>query len=98
MNRKTTFLVILLVSSIGLSACQRLEPEFTREGELPFEQSRFSDAVPLDYGALVGVTPHPETAHWAALWFEKPDRTIAVVWVNVVNGEIKEDVCLIPRR
>jgi len=57
----------------------------------------FTNAVPLDYGTLVAAAPHPDSDAWFALWFEKPDKTITTVWVNVAQGRIGQ-AASIPRK
>lgn len=94
---------ILGILSVGLllSACAKLESDKPGEfegGDLKFETSEFTDAIPLKYGKLVGVTMHPQGAHWAALWFQAEDSTVSVVWVNVVEKRIQENVLTIPRK
>lgn len=95
--------VLLLVAGLGLAliSCEKLPsgPSLpASKGQLSVEAVKFQDAIPMDYGNLVGVTPHPETAKWAALWFEKPDKTITVVWVNFVEGKMGDRVTKIPRK
>lgn len=53
--------------------------------------------IPLDQGDLVAVTPSPVDAHWVALWFQKPDKTISVRWVNITLGNVGAEV-MIPRK
>ena len=96
-----TWIAGILLAVLLLSACEKLESEKPGDfvaGALKFETAEFADAIPLKYGKLVGVTMHPKGAHWAALWFEAEDSTISVVWVNVVEKRIQEDVLTIPRK
>jgi hypothetical protein len=100
MSVRTWIFVVLSVGLLFL-ACEKLETAKRGEykaGPLKFETSEFTDAIPLEYGKLVGVTMHPQSSHWAALWFQAEDSTISVVWVNVVEKRIQEDVLKIPRR
>jgi len=52
--------------------------------------------IPLDYGELVAITPHGNFG--AALWFEKPDKTVVAVRVNYERGVISRRVLRIPRK
>jgi hypothetical protein len=101
MSKNWFVLVLLVVLSAGFTSCQKLPsgpPTAASQGPLALEKVKFQDAIPLEYGDLVGVTPHPETPKWAALWFEKPDKTVAVVWVNIAEGKLGEKVTTIPRK
>ena len=40
----------------------------------------------------------PRAPHQAALWFERPDKTITVVRVNISVGGFAGDALIIPRR
>lgn len=86
------FLAILLTIS-----CKKLGQP-SAKGPLTFEPSRFAAAIPDDYGALVGVTQNPQFPAWVTLWFQKPDRTITCVFVNIDEGRIFEKALTIPRR
>jgi hypothetical protein len=83
---------------LGSISCAKLEE--TRPGEHALKQIpvKFQDAIPHEYGKLVGVTSNSKWADWAQLWFEKPDMTIVVVYVDFIDGKIATDVLEIPRR
>jgi hypothetical protein len=67
-------------------------------GPLAFEPAKFADAIPDDYGTLIGVTQNSESPKWVALWFQKPDKTITAVFVNIEQGKIYEKTLSIPRK
>lgn len=97
-NRRVFLLLLLVVLTFGLS-CKKLEtarPEVA--GPLPFNATKFADAIPADYGNLIGITQNPQNAGWVGLWFQKPDQTITAVFVNVEQGRIYEKTLTIPRR
>ena len=101
MLKNWSVLILVVGLLVGLISCQKLPSGLPKEafkGPLPFETAKFRDAIPLEYGPLVGVTLNPQSGFWAALWFEKPDKTIAVIWVNIVEGKIGEKVTTIPRK
>ncbi len=54
-------------------------------------------AIPLDSGELVAVIAHPVDPHWVALWFQKPDKTISIRWVNIYSGNVGSEIT-IPRK
>ena len=92
-------LAALLALSMGVMSCQKLAiSDIDKEGSLQFVNTEIPDGIAATLGRFVAVTPHPENAHWAALWFEQENGTISVVWVNVVSRSIEENVLTIPRK
>ena len=86
----------LCATLVCLPACQRLEPGATAgDATLPIEEVSLRGAIPLEYGQLVNVTRHGQFT--AALWFEKPDKSIVVVRVNYERGIVNRRVLTIPR-
>jgi len=65
-------------------------------GLLHFDTARSLDAIPLDYGTLVAV--NQASPGWVGLWFERPDHTIVVSFVNIDEGRIYEKSLTIPRK
>ena len=97
-NKHVSILLLLVVLTCNIS-CKKLEtahPETA--GPLPFQATKFADAIPADYGNLIGVTQNPQNAGWVGLWFQRPDQTIMAVFVNVEQGRIYEKTLTIPRR
>lgn len=96
--------ILCIGAAIGLSAtsCQKLpashQLEATARGELPIEATRFLDAVPADYGDLIGVTSNADVPAWSQAWFMRPDKSIVVLWINASTGKIYDKVLVIPRR
>jgi hypothetical protein len=79
-------------------ACQKLEPAPTTtkgQGLLQFDAVGSLDAIPLDYGTLVGVAQ--ASPGWVSLWFQRPDHTIVVSFVNIDQGRVYEKSLTIPR-
>jgi hypothetical protein len=94
-------LAALLALSMGVMSCQKLEvanPDLKTEGALQFVKTGIEDGIDATLGRFVAVTQHPDSGHWAALWFEQEDGTISVVWVNVVKRKIQDNVLTIPRK
>ena len=53
----------------------------------------------MDYGELVGITPHGAHPYIAVLWFEKPDKTIVGMRVDLGRRNVVADPLItIPRR
>jgi len=97
MVRKPVVACVLAVCLMTVS-CKKLNEPVKRTGPLTFESAKFADAIPDDYGALIGVTQNPNTPGWFGLWFQQPDRTITAVFVNIDEGKIYEKVLTLPRR
>jgi len=73
----------------GLAACEKL-PESVVSANI--------EAIPASYGELVGVTPHGARPYVTVLWFEKPDKTIVGMGVNLAHDRIiAEPFASIPR-
>ena len=79
-------------------SCKKLEPVSPNAGALMFEPAKFADAIPDDYGVLIGVTQNSQFPEWSGLWFQRPDRTVTAVFVNVTRGLIYEKALKIPRK
>lgn len=97
-RRSIHTLCILAVCLITLS-CKKREIVFAdAAGELKFQPAKFGDAIPDEYGPLIGVTQNPADAAWVGLWFQKPDKTVTAVFVNVNQGKLFEKTLTIPRK
>jgi hypothetical protein len=93
--------ICLIVMTLAIISCERLRPEeamIQAARQLKIETLPSLDAIPVDYGNLVGVTSNSSKPDWAELWFEKPDKTIVVVWVNFVYGALRNEYVVIPRK
>jgi hypothetical protein len=91
-------LCILALCLVTFS-CRKLEPvNEMQAGQLKLGPTQFADAIPDDYGPLVGVTQNPENPAWVGLWFQKPDKTVNAVFVNINQGRIYEKTLTIPRK
>jgi hypothetical protein len=99
MERKPVGALCILAVCLLAISCTKLNPTSTTpSGPLIFEPTKFSNAIPDEYGALIGVTYNPVDPAWATLWFQKPDRTISAVFVNINEGRIHEMSLTIPRK
>ena len=88
-----SFVLFLIISS--LLSCTRVQEPV--QGTLGTIKLKSLNAIPMEYGSLVGVTANPEDSRWAQLWFEDDDKTIRVVSVGFFDRQILEKVTLIPR-
>ena len=97
-KRNIALSLLLVVLTFGIS-CKKIETAKPKiAGPLALQATRFADAIPAEYGNLVGVTQNPQDVGWVGLWFQKPDQTITAVFVNVEQGRIFEKTLTIPRR
>lgn len=100
--RRYVILAVGLSLLFALPACTRLEmgvPAKARHpGEFPHQKITSRDALPADLGDLVGVTASTIHPNWAQAWFVRPDKSIAVVWINSRSGAMLDDMLIIPRR
>jgi len=98
---RTVMFMSVVTLCMGLTSCQKLEPDLAARRAaslLKIETLRSLDAIPAEFGNLVGVTSTSLRPDAAELWFEKPDKTIVVVSVNFVKGSLWGNYLLIPRR
>jgi hypothetical protein len=99
MVRKPVSAICILAVCLVTVSCKKLEtanPAPT--GPLTFEPSRFVNAIPDEYGNLIGVTQNPSSPRWVGLWFQRSDRTITAVFVNLDEGKLYEKALTIPRK
>jgi hypothetical protein len=96
MVRRMIVLVCGLTLCLGLASCRPIATSVPRE-LLKVESLKSIDAIPVEYGSLVGVTQR--TPESALLWFEKADKTIVIVGLQARGSDISlaETVTLIPR-
>jgi len=90
---------VLCVIALSLTSCQKLERGPTApkvQGPLKFDVSKFTDAIPLEYGTLIGVTQN--SPGWVGLWFQRPDNSIVASFVNIDDGRLWEKSLTIPRK
>ena len=86
-----------LFAAVATVACTKLEsPSDTLVGPLAFKLGGAAGAIPEEFGTLIGVSQPSQD--WSALWFQKSDRTIVAVFVNVDEGRIYEKGLTIPRK
>ncbi len=98
MRREPLMLLCVLAVAIAAASCEKLPAPTLQRGPLQVEAAQYAYAIPLDYGTLVSVTPTADSPYIAGLWFEKPDKTVVYVRVNVSLGKIYKDVLVLPRR
>lgn len=96
--RKHALALCLLTACLSAISCQKLGSPVKPTGPLTYETAKFPDAIPTNYGSLIGVTQNPQNAEWVGLWFQRTDGTIAAVFVNVVDGRINDRALTIARK
>jgi hypothetical protein len=95
MVKRLVLLPLLFALVLSFGSCTKIGPTFSPAGPVSFV--KVMPVIPLDSGDLVAVTPHPIDGHWVALWFQKPDKTISVRWVNITLGTVGPEMT-IPRK
>ena len=95
MKKLLLVLLVLFVSTFTLISCTRIQEP--AKGALKTVTLKNLNAIPIEYGSLVGVTANPQFPTWAQLWFEDEDRTIRIVSVGYFDRKILENVTVIPR-
>jgi hypothetical protein len=90
-------LAALLTITLMTVSCQKIDGEMGFKGPLQLEKVAIDNAISLQYGDLISVTPYPGSRSWV-LWFVKPDKTIVAVAVDGQRGTIAPQALLIPRR
>ncbi len=96
MNGKWLIITCALLLCIGVVSCQKTGTTIPPERQLGFESFKAQNSIPLEYGNLVGVSIDAPAN--ARMFFEKPDKTIVVVTVNVEKGWLPDHVLVIPRK
>jgi hypothetical protein len=100
MTRRLVYRVCVLtvfLGAVATVACTKLDSTSDKlTGPLAFKRAGSASAIPEEFGTLISVSqPRPE---WSVLWFQKPDRSIVAVYVNVEEGRIHEKGLTIPRK
>ena len=99
LGKKSLVVLAVVGLTCGGLGCQKLESDQPVVGAnpLPVQAIGSLGSIPVEYGELVAVTHNPESARFAWLWFEQPDKTIIVVSVDFERRQIQENVTIIPR-
>ena len=100
MPRRFAYRVCILaafLAAVATVACTKLDSGSDKlVGPLAFKPAGATSAIPEEYGTPIGISqPRPE---WSAIWFQKPDKSIVAVFVNVEEGKIYEKGLTIPRK
>jgi hypothetical protein len=96
MNGNRLILVcVLLLCIVGIS-CEKSPVRVPPELKLGFEKIKTQNAIPAEYGELEGVVL--DSPNVARMFFEKDDKSIVVVTVNMADGFLQDRVLVIPRK
>ncbi len=88
-------LALCLVLCLTMLSCTKLDQP---KGPLTYETIKFNNAIPQEYGPLIGVVQAPQTPGEVGLWFQKSDGSITAVFVNIQTGKIHDKTLTIPRK
>ena len=86
-NKKLLVVFLMFCLLFAANSCRKLETRILVPPNPP-PPPTVLQAIPLDEGQLIAVTQHADDPHWAVLWFQKQDKAIAVVLVNVAQGKV----------
>jgi hypothetical protein len=93
---KAVSVFCVLAACFLVGSCEKLPT--TETGPLTWKTVGFTDAVPKEYGSLIAVTANSQNPTWAYLWFQQPDGTITVTFVDIAYGKINNRSLTIPRK
>ena len=96
MNWKRFILVCGILLCIAAVSCEKTQTPVPPGLQLNFETIKTQNGIPAEYGELEGVAV--DSPHFARLFFEKDDKSIVVVTVNVDDGFIRDRALVIPRK
>jgi hypothetical protein len=85
----------LLLCLVWIS-CEKTQVPVRPELKLTFETIKTQNSIPAEYGELEGVAV--DSPNGARMFFEKEDKSIVVVTVNVADGFLQDRVLVIPRK
>lgn len=102
MIRRGLLLLCCAASCLLVSSCQKLEDArplaVNKRGELLIEHLKYADAIPTEYGDLIGVTSNATYPAWSQAWFMRQDKSIVIVSINSTSGRILDRAVVIARR
>ena len=93
---KSLVLVCGLLLGIAGISCERTQKPVPPELKLSFETIKTQNSVPVEYGELEAVVV--DSPHFARMFFEREDKSIVVVTVNMEDGFLRDRVLIIPRK
>ena len=85
----------LLLCLVGIS-CEKTQTPVRPELKLSFETIKTQNSIPAEYGELEAVVV--DSPNLARMFFEKEDKSLVVVTVNVADGSLQDRVLVIPRK
>jgi hypothetical protein len=94
----------VLAAGLAAVSCQRLDmcpreaAPARKAAPAAVEPARVAEAIPADYGTPIGVTQDPSSPQTVRLWFQKPDGTLIVAFMDVERGKLSDRVLTIPRK
>jgi hypothetical protein len=96
MDWKRLILACGLLLCLVWVSCERTQTPGPPERKLSFETIKTQNSIPADYGELEGVVV--DSPGFARMFFEKEDKSIVVVTVNMEDGFLRDRVLVIPRK
>jgi hypothetical protein len=96
--RRHVALLFIIALCLATISCTKLNEGKVPTGALVYENSRFADAIPQEYGTLIAVNQSPNSPEWMRLWFQKSDGSITVVFIDTQDARLGTKVLKIPRK
>jgi hypothetical protein len=97
-KRVLAFPLLAALGCLAAVSCVPLEKAPDPTGLIPPGTLEPRDAIPLEFGDLVAVTMDQSRPDLAHLWFQKPDKSIVIVFMDYNRGQLRERVFTVPRR
>jgi hypothetical protein len=96
MDRRRLILACGVLLCIVGTSCEKVQMSVPPELKLSFETIKTQNSIPAEYGELEGVVA--DGPHFAKMFFEKSDKSIVVVTINMDDGFLRDHVLVIPRK
>ena len=94
-GKRLIFVCALLLCIVGVS-CEKTPMSISPELKLSFETIKTQNSIPAEYGELEAVLS--DGPHFARMFFERSDKSIVVVTVNMDDGFVRDQALVIPRK
>ncbi len=96
MERKTFICTVILILSVLLVSCEKLEDTQSRSsGVLKMEFATLDKPIPLAWGNIISVSSTPP---WVQLWFQDKDGTVYMIPYNVESNKFESRYRYIMRK
>lgn len=95
--RVVACLTLVALGCLTAMSCVPLEKDPDPSTLLPPAPLKDRLTLPMEFGDLVAVTIDESRPDLAILWFQKPDKSIVIVFMDYNRGQFRERTFTIPR-